>query len=81
MASNESDSPITVEEYTDVKRALTESQARVQDLVQTNKGLKQEISLLHNMVSKTQKHQVPFGLIVSQMHQVPFGLLIVSKNH
>ena len=51
MASSEqSDTPITLEEYLEVKRNLAESQARVAQLVQTNRDLKQEITLLHNMV-------------------------------
>lgn len=49
-SSDHSDGPITLEEYMDVKRALAESQARVQQLMQTNKDLKQEIVLLQNMV-------------------------------
>lgn len=54
MASSEqSDTPITLEEYLEVKRSLAESEARTLQLVQTNKDLKQEIMLLHNMVCLT----------------------------
>lgn len=45
-----SDAPITVQEYIEVKRALAESQCQVKQLIQTNQDLKQEITLLQNMV-------------------------------
>ena len=49
-SSDMSDAPITVQEYIEVKRALAESQCQVKVLIQTNQDLKQEITLLHNMV-------------------------------
>ena len=52
-SSDQSDGPITLEEYLEVKKALVVSQAHVQQLIQTNKDLKQEISLLQNMVSRS----------------------------
>ncbi|KAK2177809.1 hypothetical protein NP493_577g00006 [Ridgeia piscesae] len=49
-SSDLSDTPITVQEYIEVKRALAESQCQVKQLMQTNQDLKQEITLLQNMV-------------------------------
>ena len=49
--SEQSDSPITLEEYIDVKHNLAESQLRIRQLAQSNHELKQEIAMLHNMVS------------------------------
>ena len=70
-SSDQSDGPITLEEYMDVKRALAESQARVQQLMQTNKDLKQEITLLQNMVGLT--------LIILQRF-AHLTLLVVTRN-
>ena len=49
-SSDQSDGPITLEEYLDVKKALAASEARVSQLIQANKDLRQEITLLQNMV-------------------------------
>ena len=49
-SSDQSDGPVTLEEYLEVKRALEDSKTRIQLLVQTNRDLKQEITLLRNMV-------------------------------
>ncbi len=50
-SSDQSDAPVTVDEYLSVKRSLMESDCRIKQLIQANKDLKQEVTLLNNMVS------------------------------
>ncbi|XP_070571894.1 ARF GTPase-activating protein GIT2-like isoform X2 [Ptychodera flava] len=51
-SSDMSDSPITLEEYLDVKKALASSEAKVQQLMVANKNLTKEINLLQSVVQK-----------------------------
>jgi hypothetical protein len=47
---NDDGSPIPLEEYNDLKKTLAESQLNIRRLVHSNYELKQEISMLRNMV-------------------------------
>ncbi|XP_022256874.1 ARF GTPase-activating protein GIT2-like isoform X4 [Limulus polyphemus] len=51
-SSDQSDGPITLEEYLEVKKQLATSEAQINQLVQNNKDMRKEISLLQNMVQK-----------------------------
>ncbi|XP_076339880.1 ARF GTPase-activating protein GIT2-like isoform X2 [Tachypleus tridentatus] len=51
-SSDQSDGPITLEEYLEVKKQLATSEARINQLVQSNKDMRKEINLLQNMVQK-----------------------------
>ena len=49
-SSEQSDGPITLEEYLEVKKELAESRAKVQQIQQINKDLRQEINILQSEV-------------------------------
>ena len=41
---------VSLEEFTDVKRSLTQTEAKVQHMAVVNRELKQEVNQLHNKV-------------------------------
>ena len=45
------DVPITVDEYSDLKQSLKQSEMRMQQLLQSNTRLGEEVALLQNMAS------------------------------
>jgi len=45
------DVPITVDEYSDLKQTLKQSEMRMQQLLQSNTRLGEEVALLQNMAS------------------------------
>jgi len=49
--SHAGDMPITVDEYSDLKHSLKESEMRMQQLLQSNTKLGEEVALLQNMAS------------------------------
>lgn len=75
-SSDQSDGPISLEEYLEVKRALEESKTRIQLLVQTNRDLKQEITLLRNMVQRLMNERCPEG---SEIQNVTNGYEAISE--
>ncbi|XP_076334100.1 ARF GTPase-activating protein GIT2-like isoform X2 [Tachypleus tridentatus] len=51
-SSDQSDGPITLEEYLEVKKQLATSEVQINQLIQSNKDMSKEINLLQNMVQK-----------------------------
>jgi len=49
------DVPITVDEYSDLKRSLKESELRMQQLLQSNTKLGEEVALLQNTASRSRR--------------------------
>ncbi|XP_037387636.1 ARF GTPase-activating protein GIT2a isoform X8 [Pygocentrus nattereri] len=55
LDSDVSDGPVTVQEFLEVKNALTASEAKIQQLVKANVTLSEELRLLQKKVSKADK--------------------------
>lgn len=78
-SSDLSDGPITLEEYLVVKKQLATSEAHVHHLMQNNKDMKQEISLLQNMIQKLMQENshlrsfVQYGTIDTHQSSIPNG--------
>lgn len=56
LDSDLSDGPITMQEYVDLKNALTASEAKIQHLMKANNNLSDELRLMQKKVS-TMLHQ------------------------
>lgn len=56
LDSDLSDGPITMQEYVDLKNALTASEAKIQHLMKANNSLSDELRLMQKKVS-TMLHQ------------------------
>ncbi|KAM4719677.1 ARF GTPase-activating protein GIT2b isoform 2-T2 [Anableps anableps] len=75
-SSDLSDGPITVQEFMEVKSALTASEAKIQQLLKVNCHLSKELQLMQNKLSSLQtenttlRWQTPSG---QQHPQGPFG--------
>ncbi|XP_023239790.1 ARF GTPase-activating protein GIT2-like isoform X1 [Centruroides sculpturatus] len=78
-SSDLSDGPITLEEYLVVKKQLATSEAHVHHLMQNNKDMKQEISLLQNMIQKLMQENshlrsfVQYGSFDTHQSNLPNG--------
>nr|XP_015797340.2 ARF GTPase-activating protein GIT2b isoform X1 [Nothobranchius furzeri] len=76
-SSDLSDGPITVQEFMEVKSALTASEAKIQQLLKVNCHLSEELRLMQNKLSSletentTLRWQTPSGQ--QQQPQGPFG--------
>uniref|UniRef100_UPI0037E881E2 ARF GTPase-activating protein GIT2a isoform X6 n=1 Tax=Semicossyphus pulcher TaxID=241346 RepID=UPI0037E881E2 len=55
LDSDLSDGPITMQEYLDVKNALTASEAKIQHLMKANNNLSDELRLMQKKASKLEK--------------------------
>ncbi|XP_042276197.1 ARF GTPase-activating protein GIT2a isoform X8 [Thunnus maccoyii] len=55
LDSDLSDNPITMQEYLDVKNALTASEAKIQHLMKANNNLSDELRLMQKKASKLEK--------------------------
>lgn len=53
-SSDLSDGPITVQEFMEVKSALTASEAKIQQLLKVNCHLSEELRMMQSKVSKMQ---------------------------
>ena len=51
MTAEQCEGPVTTEEFLSVRRALAESQAKIQQLVQVKSDLEKHLSDMHNKVS------------------------------
>uniref|UniRef100_A0A673MHI4 ARF GTPase-activating protein GIT2-like n=1 Tax=Sinocyclocheilus rhinocerous TaxID=307959 RepID=A0A673MHI4_9TELE len=66
LDSDLSDGPISVQEFLEVKNALSASEAKIQELMKTNSNLSEELRLIENsslrrQVSTQQPYQAPGG--------------------
>uniref|UniRef100_A0A671QAW1 ARF GTPase-activating protein GIT2-like n=1 Tax=Sinocyclocheilus anshuiensis TaxID=1608454 RepID=A0A671QAW1_9TELE len=63
LDSDLSDGPISVQEFLEVKNALSASEAKIQELMKTNSNLSEELRLisLRRQVSTQQPYQAPGG--------------------
>ena len=52
MTAEQCEGPVTTEEFMSVRRALAESQAKIQQLVQVKSDLEKHLSDMHNKVSR-----------------------------
>lgn len=68
-SSDLSDGPITVQEFMEVKSALTASEAKIQQLLKVNCHLSEELRMMQSKVSETQGG---FGLTLSYL-LLPFA--------
>lgn len=65
-SSDLSDGPITVQEFMEVKSALTASEAKIQQLLKVNCDLSEELRMMQSKVSET-RGAFWFGLTLSDL--------------
>ncbi|XP_067465636.1 ARF GTPase-activating protein GIT2a isoform X6 [Thunnus thynnus] len=74
LDSDLSDNPITMQEYLDVKNALTASEAKIQHLMKANNNLSDELRLMQKKLQSLQSENTSLRRHVpTNIYQIPSG--------
>ncbi|KAM7017733.1 ARF GTPase-activating protein GIT2a isoform 2-T2 [Tautogolabrus adspersus] len=74
LDSDLSDSPITMQEYLEVKNALTASEAKIQHLMKANNNLSDELRLMQKKLQSLQSENTSLRRqVTTNIYQVPSG--------
>uniref|UniRef100_UPI0037E8EE5A ARF GTPase-activating protein GIT2a isoform X4 n=1 Tax=Semicossyphus pulcher TaxID=241346 RepID=UPI0037E8EE5A len=74
LDSDLSDGPITMQEYLDVKNALTASEAKIQHLMKANNNLSDELRLMQKKLQSLQSENSSLRRqVTTNIYQVPSG--------
>uniref|UniRef100_A0A3Q3AZ25 G protein-coupled receptor kinase interacting ArfGAP 2a n=1 Tax=Kryptolebias marmoratus TaxID=37003 RepID=A0A3Q3AZ25_KRYMA len=74
LDSDLSDGPITMQEYVDVKNALSASEARIQELMKTQNDLNDQLRLMRIKLQSLQSENISLRRqVTTNMYQTPSG--------
>ncbi|KAM9810276.1 ARF GTPase-activating protein GIT2a isoform 1-T1 [Neosynchiropus ocellatus] len=74
LDSDLSDSPITMQEYLEVKNALSASEAKIQQLMKANNNLSDELRLMQKKLQTLQSENTSLKRqVTTNMYQIPSG--------